>query len=168
MSLYVNQKTARDSILRAEFIRQKLERAVDGESLAKLSGLTNKEARLINSTGKAVIPFAAFNRADENERRAERIFRSYLLPGVMELVSTDFIINWEGIKTPQNFTEIGSLVLQERSISVVRTMLSAQEPDEQALVDPSKLLEHGTLPGIVGFQMLVEGNPGLPATAGQV
>ena len=156
MSKYVSSKQARDTVLRAEFARQYIERAAEGESLAKLKNAKNEEARIIKSQRTVVIPFAEFNRSNDDEKRSERVFRIHLLPGILELVSPDFNLNEEGILLPANFTELATLTLPERSLSIVRTMVSVQEVNEESVVNQDKVLETGTLPGIVSFQLIVE------------
>ena len=159
MSKYVNSRQARDTVLRAEFARQQIERAVEGESLAKLKNAKNEEARIIKSQRTIVVPFAEFNRADDDEKRSERVFRVHLLPGILELVSPNFKLNEEGILVPANFTEIATLDMPERSVSVVRTMVSVQEVTDVHKVNQDKVLETGALPGLVSFQMIVEDLP---------
>lgn len=155
MSKYLDSKVAEETLSIATRVYHLLDLAINPEvSLARLQGVKNGEARIVNKQGFAVVNLANFDRSDQDRRRAERSFRTRLLPGVLSMVSPDFTIDNDALLVPRNFNVLASLVTPSREIEVFRTLFSTVVPDDDVITPDFGIIDNN-VPGIVGYTLSV-------------
>lgn len=157
--LYVPDTLAKETVLRAERVRILVSRAFLGESFAKLLGLDNEGARIANQAKTGVVQLDTFNRKTNSERHAESSFRRFMLPGVLSMISDNFVFDVDLIAKPHDSSVLAELPPSPespRSICITRFLVSVDQPADPSIVDQSKLRGDGGLPGVVSYVMILQ------------